>query len=190
MEIYDLKGSSVPPGIQVTAAAFAYSKSGVSLGTHGLMNSIGVVLHDPAHKQGCLSHLTLPQSDTQQKLSEYFKQCFQLMELTRVQQQQIEVVVLGGIYRDIAFVQPFLYVLKQFAIPTANCFDARSRAQTPFIGKRVLGANQAIYSPQSGAIWVSANSVGSFQYDDEARIEKRTIQNWEYLYGPALGTMD
>ncbi|MEW5931205.1 MAG: hypothetical protein AB1941_27390 [Gemmatimonadota bacterium] len=158
-----------PAGVHIATGRYAYSRSGAAMATSGLMGCMGVVVHDPATRRGCLGHV-----EPERHMSTFLARCIHLMGTADAQCRNLEVVFVGG-NRGATFAVDVATDLNDNWLSAMNCYDGRRGAAAPFVGERILEALNITYHPHAGAVYVGANPLVVPPYADAVTQEVLTV---------------
>jgi len=165
----------VPASVHIGTDALAVSHSGVAVYTQSLSNCVGVVVHNPAGRTGCLGHMSPPDGNDAQTqcalAGAFLDYCIRLqLGISRddvTTRGQLEVYITGGRGRGAAFATGWASALTSEKIPVANWYEGLNltvAARIQLTGALGVqnpappGGTMVAYEPHSGQVWVSSDT--------------------------------
>lgn len=161
--------AATPPGVHINTGRYALSRSGAAMATNGLMGCMGVVVHDPTSRRGCLGHVE-PERD----MSTFLARCIHLLGVADEQCADLEIVFVGG-NRGANFANDVAVALNENLLSAINCYDGRRGALAPFVGQAITQGFSITYSPHAGVVYIGANPLDVPPYADAATQETLTM---------------
>ncbi|MGI5243012.1 hypothetical protein [Dactylosporangium sp. CA-139066] len=164
----------VPASVHIGTDELAVSHSGVAVYTQSLSNCVGVVVHNPARRTGCLGHMSPPGSSdsaTECALaSAFLDYCIRVqLGISRDDdnaRRQLEVYITGGRGRGADFETGWAAALTSEKIPNTNWYEGLNlvpAARGQLNGALGVhhgaqpGGTMVAYEPHSGQVWVSSD---------------------------------
>jgi hypothetical protein len=159
---------TVPPGVQVVTDSYAVSRTGHPMTTANLSHCLGVVLHDPNARVGCLAHVSPTNYDSQAKLLTLFDELFRLLGKTRTTSGTLEVAFFGSNGTTGSFDTDFTAVVGTLGLQMTRVHDGRScqsqRGTT--LGTAVPNCPNytgvVCYDPGNEAVWFSGLATSPY----------------------------